>query len=262
MLRNSKTTPSMAMKPGILSPNLFVLGAGKCGTTSLHQVLAEHPLIHMSAIKEPSFFCSYFQVVKNPIDYFALFQTTRAVAYRGESSHVYFSNPETAAVLRGLFPDARFILILRDPAKRAYSLFRHMRTHNLESEPSFHRALLLEPERRTFNYTRFPHYPWNFFYIDSSRYDVQFARYLEYFPRRQFVVVSLAELVKEPQHTLRRIFDFLELPMGEGMALPHLNSGGTFSPIDVATSAVLSSALEGVTDRLEAFAEQKLDWSI
>src|SRR5205823_7828937 len=130
-------------------PNLFVLGAGKCGTTTLHNLLSLHPSIVMSKPKEPSFWCRSFQVVKNPMEYFSLFSVRNGATaiYRGESSHVYFSNPETAEVIAALFPDAKFIVILRDPMQRAYSLYRHMRRGNHESIPTFHEALVKEDER-------------------------------------------------------------------------------------------------------------------
>ena len=98
-------------------PNLFILGAGKCGTTSLYHILRQHKDIHVSSIKEPSFFCWYFQVVKDPITYFHLFDSN--ARYRLEASHVYMSNPETAPVLKALFPQAKFIVTLRNPKKRS-----------------------------------------------------------------------------------------------------------------------------------------------
>jgi hypothetical protein len=106
-------------------PNLFILGSGKCGTTTLYDIISEHPEISVSKIKEPSFFCSHFQVIKNPIEYFNLF--TPPARYLAEASHVYFSNPETATVLRDLFPEAKFLIILRAPKARAQSLYQHMR---------------------------------------------------------------------------------------------------------------------------------------
>lgn len=242
-------------------PNLFVLGAGKCGTSTLHNVLSWHPLIHMSKPKEPSFFCSYFQVVKNPIEYFNLFKAGASARYRGESSHVYLSNPETPPVLSALFPDAKLILIVRDPAERAYSLYRHMRRHGYETEQSFSGALAIEQERLRGEYSKLPHYPWNFFYAGSSRYDLQLARYLQHYPHEQFLVMSLANLAKEPQATFNRIWQFLDVPAHDCI-VPRLNHGGKSAPIDDAARNILDQELGGVMDRVDKLAGAKLDWSM
>jgi len=160
-------------------PNVFILGAGKCGTTSLYHILRQHQDIHISSIKEPSFFCSYFQMVKDPITYFRLFNSD--ARYRLDTSHVYMSNPETAPVLKGLFPQAKFIVILRDPKKRAYSLYLHMRRFNhhdgqpFEDLTDFVAALKAEEERyasATF-FENCRQYFWNFMYCRSSLYDQQ-----------------------------------------------------------------------------------------
>lgn len=88
-------------------PNFFILGAAKSGTTSLHFYLKQHPEIFLSPEKEPTFFCEGFQVVKNPIDYFQLFDSVGDEKVIGEASHVYLSNPSTARVLAALFPKAK-----------------------------------------------------------------------------------------------------------------------------------------------------------
>jgi hypothetical protein len=70
-----------------MAPNLFILGAAKCGTTSLHAILGQHPDIHASTEKEPTFFCWPFQKIRDPIAYFKLFDSP--ARYRMESSTAY-----------------------------------------------------------------------------------------------------------------------------------------------------------------------------
>src|SRR5581483_10934700 len=162
----------MGEQPAIAVPNLFILGAGKCGTTSLHVALGQHPEIHMSAVKEPTFFACWRRWKGTAADYFRLFETPRNVRYRGESSHAYLSDPDVAPILHRLFPDARLIVILRHPARRAHSLYQHMRRHEPEPLATFSEALAAEPERMCGDWSKLGHYPWNFFYAESSRYDV------------------------------------------------------------------------------------------
>lgn len=252
------------------TPNLFLLGAGKCGTTSLHNILAQHPNIHASPVKEPSFFCSYFQVVQNPIDYLTLFNSR--ARYRLDSSHVYLSNPETPPVLRALFPDAKFILIFRDPKQRAYSLYRHMRRvlHSdrqpLEEIADFASALRAEPERYASpDFCRnCRHYFWNFMYCRSSLYDEQLARYFALFDRDRFHVLSLAELAAGPAPATARIIEFLGLdrqPLRQ-FAFAIANYGGPFTPYDSECDRLMDEAFAGLTVRTNRLVGRPLDWSL
>ena len=107
----------------IHKPNFFILGAGKSGTTSMHSYLRKHPEIFMPKYKEPTFFSKGFQKIKNPINYFELYDLVNTESVIGEASHAYLSNPSTARVLKALFPEAKFLVILRNSADRGYSLY-------------------------------------------------------------------------------------------------------------------------------------------
>lgn len=257
------------MQPLAGTPNLFVLGAGKSGTTTLHQLLGRHPDIHVCDPKEPSFFCSHFQVVRDPISYFRLFASDRR--YRVDASHVYFSNPETAPVLRALFPEAKFLLILRHPKARAHSLYRHMRRsmHDdgrpLERAETFYEALRLEDER--FHSPDFMrdcrHYFWNFMYVRSSLYDEQISRYLALFPRDQFLVMTLGELRAAPQKTVGEIARFLGVdPEGFGADVPVVNAAPPYEAFDLASDALMERRFGDLTRRVDARVGRPLDWSL
>ena len=252
------------------TPNLFILGAGKCGTTSLYHLLKRHPDIKVSKIKEPSFFCSYFQVVNNPVTYFELFNSTRK--YRVDASHVYFSNHETAPIVSSLFPDAKVLVVLRNPKARALSLFHQMRRalhadgHPLELAESFHAALELEAER--FSSPVFQatcrHYFWNFMYMRSSLYDGQLARYFNLYPRERFLVMSLAELQSEPANIIRSISEFLDLDInGFGDEIPCTNVAPPYSSLITPEShSLMDEQFEGLTERVDQLIGRSLDWSI
>ena len=155
----------------IKKPSFFLLGAGRCGTTSLYHMLRQHPEIFMPEVKEPSFFCSYFQVVKDPISYFGLFVPSSEEKAIGEASHVYFSNPESASVLHLLFPNARFIVILRNPTNRAYSLYKWTRRFGYENLSTFEQAVIAEKKRfrDPIFFRECPQYFWNFISVIMSK---------------------------------------------------------------------------------------------
>lgn len=201
-------------KPHIINkPNFFILGAAKCGTTTLYAYLKWHPEIFMSRVKEPTFFCEGFQVVRDPIEYFELFDAVNGEKVIGEASHAYFSNPSSARVLRALFPDAKFVVILRNPADRAYSLYHHMRRKGDEKTASFEKALELEEKRASSEQFRShcPHYLYNFLYFRSGLYGEQVERYFSLFHQDQFYFLTLEYLKTKPMEALKAITSFLDI---------------------------------------------------
>lgn len=256
---------------GCRAPNTFVLGAGKCGTTSLHAILRQHPDIHASPVKEPTFFCDSFQLIRDPLEYFRQFNSPAPV--RLESSHAYLTNPGTAKTLRTLFPDAKFILILRAPKNRAYSLWRHMRRlkHEVDRLPyediaDFAAALKVEPGRfasRVFS-ENCRQYFWNFLYCRSSFYDEQIERYFALFNRSQFHVLSLAELSSAPVETTQEIMRFLNLDPAPVKHFDFQAKNRTRTPYRSycdESDKVMSAAFEGLTDRTDRVVGRRLDWS-
>ncbi|MBB4953390.1 hypothetical protein H4S14_001342 [Agrobacterium vitis] len=251
------------------TPNLFILGAGKCGTTTLYDLLARHPDIHVCDPKEPSFFCRHFQVVTNPVEYFHLFESDRR--YRVDASHVYFSNPETAPILHDLFPHARFLLILRQPKLRAHSLYHQMRRaphHDgqpLELMESFGEALAAEAERFfSLEFTKqCRQYFWNFMYMRSSEYDVQLLRYLALFPRKQFLIMTLGELHRSPDVILGDIAKFLDVDVaGFSGEIPIANAAPAYADFDSACDAMMERHFGDLMDRVDAIVGRSLDWSL
>jgi hypothetical protein len=141
------------MSAGAL-PNLIVIGAGRCGTTSLHQQLSEHPEIAMSRTKELRFFADAPELEsappRDPVDRHLLerqrgnwqrgvgwyrAQFDPAAPVRGEASPVYTAPGFTrcAGRIAELVPDARLVFCVRDPVERAISNYRH--AHALGNDP-------------------------------------------------------------------------------------------------------------------------------
>src|SRR5580693_9115330 len=144
-------------------PNLFVIGAPKSGTTSLHRYLDQHPSIAMSVVKEPKFFladgtrprhggpgderaCRSYVVDRS--EYEALFRYPEGpVSYAGESSPFYLWHPDAPARIHALVPEARLVAVLREPTMRAYSNWADLREQDRE-KLDFPAALAAEERRR------------------------------------------------------------------------------------------------------------------
>ncbi len=191
--------------------DFFILGAGRCGTSSLYAMLCQHPQLFLPSEKEPSFFSQGFQVVKTHREYAALYTAAQPGQLLGDASHVYLTNPGTAKLLQQRYPNARFILIFRPPAERAFSLYHFMRRHQLDPLPTFEMALKAEPERkaRYIASGEAPHYIYNFLYRESGLFGRQVARYLDLFPQSQFHFLTLSQLHNRPRGSVKDIFRFL-----------------------------------------------------
>src|SRR5262245_44057756 len=112
-------------------PNFFIVGAPKAGTTSLYEYLRRHPQVYMSPVKEPNYF-SYADTVAQNLyhkekgieqwdEYVKLFEASNGAHAIGEASVSYLFYPEVPRRLNEKFPDARIIIVLRNPVDRAYS---------------------------------------------------------------------------------------------------------------------------------------------
>jgi hypothetical protein len=188
------------------SPNLFIVGAGRAGTTSLWRYLDGHPEIFMSPVKEPHFFSRggipLSQNVKNERDYLALFAPGSAATYRGEATAGYLWDENAAPAIKHTYPDARIVISLRDPVERAYS--NYLLTVQLGFERRTFRAAIAAELHSPPEPDALPP-P----YLARGVYAEQVARYLESFDHVH--VLFFEELAADPVEALRGIFRFLEL---------------------------------------------------
>lgn len=187
-------------------PNLFLIGAMKSGTTTLHELLAQHPAVSMSEPKEPCYFVASDQLKvlwpemwrmgfwKDESSYLALFQNKPQARYFGESSTDYSKRPGVEGVVERIAafnPDARFIYIMRDPIERTLSHYWHMVEHRGEMRPP------LQAIRQDAHYTEVSHYAY------------QLQPYIERFGRDRVYALTFEEIKRDPQSVMRAVFDWL-----------------------------------------------------
>jgi len=173
-------------------PNLIVIGAQKCGTSSLHNYLAAHPQISMSRVKEINFFNDDAHW-SSGTEWYAQHFTPAEV--RGESSPGYTFLPEsegTAERMHRVVPEARLIYLVRDPIERIRSNYVHMRALEQESRPFADVAT--DPDD---------------VYIGRSRYATQLRPFVELFGRERVLIVAQERMLAHRAETLARIFAFL-----------------------------------------------------
>jgi hypothetical protein len=199
-------------------PNFLIIGAQKAGTTSLYHYLDQHPQIYMSSEKEPGFFafegekpnfcgpgdqalCNH--VIIDIEAYRSLFEGVSDEIAIGEASTWYLYSPKAPERIKHYIPNAKLILILRNPVERAFSAFMHARRDGRESLTDFARALREEEVRIERNWE----YLWH--YKHMGFYSVQLKRYFEQFDRDRIKVYLYEDLNASPAELLKDIFQFL-----------------------------------------------------
>src|ERR1051325_7659084 len=154
-------------------PDFLIAGVPKAGTTALHAALVPHPDLYLSRVKEPKFFLSqggppvkggpgdvqtYQEEVWRRADYEAPFDPAPPGPPRGEGPPFYLSDLAAHDRIRSLVPNAKLILLLRDPVDRAHSNWTHLWNAGLEPEADFLAACRAEPARIDAGWASFWHY--------------------------------------------------------------------------------------------------------
>jgi len=193
-------------------PNAIVIGAMKSGTTSLFDYLTQHPDVCGSRTKELHFFDNQFPLGTR---WYRANFTPRGEKVRLESSPYYFFHPLAPARAAALVPDAKLILLLRNPADRAYSHYNQNREEGLEPL-SFEEALEREAERLAGEEEALAsgtversHAHQTFSYAAKGLYAPQLRRWLQHFPRGQVLILKAEDLFRRPQETVDQVTDFL-----------------------------------------------------
>ncbi len=254
-------------------PDFFVAGVPKAGTTALHSALARHPDLYMSAVKEPKFFLTdgpppaeggpgdvrtYHEHIWRRQDYEALFDPAPPGTLRGESTPFYLFSRDAQHRIARLIPDAKLIIVLRDPVERAHSNWTHMWSAGLDPCNDFLEACAHEDERIAAGWADF----WR--YTGLGTYGSQLQDLYKVFPRENVLIFRYRRMITAPLATLDLVCAFLGVPTGQLTEIPRENVTAHPHPTlrhrvvaagrraSAAVSTVLPGHLgSGLTDRLE-----------
>ena len=125
----------------MILPNLFIPGAARSGSTTLHRYLEQHPDIFMTKAKEPNFFNIDERYYKGLKEYSKLFEFSDNYKIRGESSISYMLYPYVVERIKSSITHPKFIVIFRNPIDRAYSHYWWLRGTGYENK-NFREAFL------------------------------------------------------------------------------------------------------------------------
>jgi len=190
-------------------PNLYIVGAPKAGTTSLHEYLNNIPGIFMSSIKEPYFFCwniipadHYTPPIRDQKKYLNLFKKVKDEKIIGESSVWYLSDPDSAELIHQVASHAKIIICIRDPVERALSHYLMHATRKRFKTNSFHEQLQQEVNFKVDS--KSPHIRFN-----AGLYSEDIKRYWKFFGKDQVKIIIFEEFILEPKKTVEEVLRFL-----------------------------------------------------
>lgn len=201
-------------------PNFFIVGAAKAGTTSLYHYLGQHPDVFMPDDKEPWYFCNLGEPAPNSSKkysdlgaYLALFAGAGDCKAIGEASVSYLSSPGAAERIYARYPDARIIIVLRNPADRVYSWYNFLCQYGVEPGLSLERALADEDRRAAVAAERRDTWFVDecILYFHYGLIASKIEAFTSLFPKEQIHVALFDDLKKRPAETTRAVFEFLEV---------------------------------------------------
>ena len=228
-------------------PEVVILGAPKSGTTSLAAYLAGHPQVWLHPLKELHFFDNHWGLGEEW--YRSQFPPLRSPGVlRLEATPDYLQHPQTPGRMRELMPEARLIVLLREPLDRALSWLRHMRglvglqgeTEELLKEEVQQLERMGEAELSGLGWIR-PNA------LSGSLYAHQLRRWQAVWPSSQLLLLRFEDLALQPEGVLRRCLAFLNLEdsgLARWRSYPVHNQGQL--PVDTIDPVLARRCREGV----------------
>jgi hypothetical protein len=261
------------------APEFVIIGAKRCGTTSLYRYLGEHPQVapmfpsarYMPLMRSDQKGVHYFDSnhARGARWYRSFFRTAwarkRAGQIAGEASPYYLFHPRVASLAAAEIPGARLIVLLRDPVERTYSHWSEQRRNGVETL-SFEDALAAEPERLAGELERlladpeavsFPYEQQS--YALQSEYASSIERWLRYYPVTQMLVLRSEDLYAEPQTTYDRVTKFLGLD-AHTLRAPEPWNAAPRSALAAETRAALVARFAPSEARLRELVDANLRW--
>jgi len=197
-------------------PNVFLIGAAKCGTTALADTLKRHPQVYVPFAKEPMFFSDDRQYHGKGLQWYCdtYYSIDRVYPVRMDASTPYLHwSEKTAGRIQEAYRGRkiRFIAIFRDPVARAYSHYWHARRYGRETL-TFEEAIQKEESRLKENWETFSSEGRQVFgYVRGGMYAQNLTPYLDLFPREDFHFMLLDDLRDDFQAQISSLQSFLEI---------------------------------------------------
>lgn len=214
-------------------PDFIIIGAMKCGTSSLYNYLTSHPYIGKARKKETHFFDLQFNKGLNWYRSFFPLLARKAFTkiflrhnfITGEATPMYILHPHAPRRIYSLLPNVKLIILLRNPVDRAYSHYNKYKRHliklgkNYLSYEEYMINSIKKLNQGLFNFREDTKYENSFLSKESvfarGIYVNQIKRWHKYFPKEQILILKSEDLFNNSRKTLEKVFRFLTLPNWE-----------------------------------------------
>lgn len=272
LLRFSDATVTMT-SPLRMTPDFLIVGAQRCGTTSMFKTLIQHPLVVRPFLRKG---VHYFDLRHdNGINWyrghFPVAATSRARRLgrgrplTGESSPYYMFHPRAPARYAGDLPDARVLVLLRDPVERAYSGHSHELARGFETEP-FEQALELEQDRiagerqRMLDEPGYESRDWQHHaYVTRGQYIEQLEELERRVGRGRLHVVDSQDFFTDPRPVFAAVLRFLGLEPAGGIVFEQHNARSR-APMPESVRRRLDEHFRGYDERLATWWGRTPSW--
>lgn len=211
-------------------PDFIIIGTQKGGTSSLFYYLRQHPDVKASTAKEVHYFdLNYNKGLNWYKSFFPLKSNTKIT---GEASPYYLFHPHVPARIKKDIPNVKLIVMLRDPAKRAFSHYKMERRNGQDPLSTFEEAIEKEYERTHEETVKLNNNPFyksiphrKFAYAARGLYYEQINNWLKYFDKSQFYFIKAEEFYANPQHEFNEVCKFLNLETVSNIDFSNRNEG-------------------------------------
>ncbi|WP_062047166.1 sulfotransferase domain-containing protein [Bacillus sp. JCM 19034] len=232
------------------SPSFLIIGAQKCGTTSLYNYLVEHPHIKGANRKEIHFFDVYYD--KGTDWYDKQFPSLNKHEITGEATPRYLFHSKCPIRVYQYNPNMKLIVLLRNPIDRAFSNYQmdlrnqseKLKRNNSSSFLTFEETLETKLGNK---------------YLVKGIYYQQLKKWLELFQLQQFHILESETLYQQPEKVMKRTFDFLELKQNLTRSYK-IHHQGSYSPLSSKTRRSLTHYFKPYNLKLYELLGQKFDW--
>lgn len=249
-------------------PNFILVGFGKCGSTSLYNYIAQHPNILPALEKEVRFFNRIEQIFHNKaeninwyLSHFAPVPKTGEFI-TGDGSPGYIVNPGVEQKVFDYFPNVKLIVIVRHPVNRSISHYHHrVRTgfENRSIEEVFNSELSLLENLDSPELVCKEAIASSNSYLKASLYICHLERWMNLFPKENFLILSNEDLNNNPNLVMEQTFEFLGLTNYQ-IDQYHRFKQGAYKPIAQEIHQRLLKFFNPHNQRLEQFLQRSFDW--
>jgi len=255
-------------------PDFIIIGAARCGTTSLYEYLMQHPDIYQGVGKEIHYFEQLYKRGINwykvcfplKIQKFFINNILRKRFLTGEATPRYLDHPAVPKRIQKLIPNVKLIVLLRNPIDRTFSHYA-MNVKNGFEKLEFEQAIKNETERVKEAYEfilKTNEHSLDYYlyaYLERSTYVNKIRRWFEVFPKEQIMIIQSEEFFSNPSKIYNKVLKFLNLPRFE---LPEYKKrmGGQYkkNSMDPDTRKKLSDYFRPHNEELNRLLGINFDW--